>query len=112
MANNNANITLKKTEEGQEALPYINPLFVPHPSPLMAEKTMADYARLPRIDANNFEIKPNVIQILQNNVQFDGLLEEDPNAHIGNFLEMVGIPFAQAEKLPPIFGNVLTSALE
>ncbi|KAI5671448.1 hypothetical protein M9H77_11812 [Catharanthus roseus] len=25
---------------------------------------------------------------------------------------MVGSPFAQAEKLPPIFGNVLTSALE
>ncbi|KAI5649697.1 hypothetical protein M9H77_35702 [Catharanthus roseus] len=26
--------------------------------------------------------------------------------------EMVGIPFVQVEKLPPIFGNVLTSALE
>ncbi|KAI5650207.1 hypothetical protein M9H77_36212 [Catharanthus roseus] len=25
---------------------------------------------------------------------------------------MVGSPFAQARKLPPIFGNVLTSALE
>ncbi|KAI5667479.1 hypothetical protein M9H77_17332 [Catharanthus roseus] len=110
-------------EEGYEAPSYINPHSVLHPPPLMAERTMADYARpsisgmqyrigRPRVEVNNFEIKLNVIRMLQNNVKFDGLPEEHPNAYISNFLEMVGSPFAQAGKLPPIFGNMLTSALE
>ncbi|KAI5664122.1 hypothetical protein M9H77_23445 [Catharanthus roseus] len=43
--NNNTIIAIEKTEEDQEAPPYINPLFVPHSPPPMAEKTMADYAR-------------------------------------------------------------------
>ncbi|XP_027348306.1 uncharacterized protein LOC113859825 [Abrus precatorius] len=34
----------------------------------------------------NFEIKLNVIQMVQQFVQFDGLQDEDPNAHIANFL--------------------------
>ncbi|KAJ4712782.1 Bifunctional inhibitor/lipid-transfer protein/seed storage 2S albumin superfamily protein [Melia azedarach] len=40
------------------------------------------------IQANNFEIKPAIIQMIQTSVQFNGLTHEDPNAHIANFLEI------------------------
>ena len=36
----------------------------------------------PIIIANNFEIKPIIIQMIQQSVQFYGLSNEDPNAHI------------------------------
>lgn len=42
----------------------------------------------PTIDANNFEIKPAIIHMIQQNVTFHGLSSEDPNAHIANFLEI------------------------
>ncbi|KAA3483463.1 RING-H2 finger protein ATL63 [Gossypium australe] len=56
-----------------------------------APRTMYDYAKpnltgaessivRPAIAANNFELKPNTIQMIQ---QFD----EDPNTHLANFLE-------------------------
>ncbi|XP_027357501.1 uncharacterized protein LOC113866902 [Abrus precatorius] len=61
-------------------------------------RTMFNYARpsltktkssIVRPDVQgNFEIKPNVIQMVQQFVQFDGLQDEDPNAHIANFLEI------------------------
>ena len=41
----------------------------------------------PTIANNNFEIKPSVIQMVQNN-QFGGLLGEDPYAHILTFLNV------------------------
>ncbi|KAF7839815.1 uncharacterized protein G2W53_008297 [Senna tora] len=44
--------------------------------------------RRPSIQANNFEIKPTTIQLLQANGQFGGSLIEDPNNHILNFLEI------------------------
>ena len=34
------------------------------------------------IQANNFEIKPAIIQMIQQTVQFEGLSQEDPNVHI------------------------------
>ncbi|KAI3445253.1 hypothetical protein Pfo_001918 [Paulownia fortunei] len=43
--------------------------------------------RCPIIQANNFEIKPVVIQMVKAN-QFCGLANEDPNAHIASFLEI------------------------
>ncbi|KAK8957227.1 hypothetical protein KSP39_PZI000978 [Platanthera zijinensis] len=63
------------------------------------QRTMSYYARpnldeaqssivRPAIAPNNFELKPSIIQMVQQYVQFDGLQDEDPNAHISNFLEI------------------------
>jgi len=72
------------------------------PPPEMAEhhapRTMYDYAKpsltgtessivRPTIAANNFELKPNTIQMIQQFVQFDGLQDEDPNTYLANFPE-------------------------
>ncbi|KAL5569770.1 hypothetical protein UlMin_026345 [Ulmus minor] len=42
----------------------------------------------PPIQANNFEIKPAIIQMIQSLVQFGGLPNDDQNLHIANFLEI------------------------
>lgn len=42
----------------------------------------------PRIHANNFEIKPAIIQMIQTSIQFGGAPTDDPNVHIANFLEI------------------------
>ena len=43
--------------------------------------------RQPAIDANNFELKPALITMVQQN-QFTGHPTEDPNKHLGRFLRM------------------------
>ncbi|KAL8513910.1 hypothetical protein ACS0TY_013146 [Phlomoides rotata] len=40
----------------------------------------------PRIQANNFEVKPALLHILESK-QFGGTEREDPHAHISRFLE-------------------------
>ncbi|KAL0289142.1 UNVERIFIED_CONTAM: hypothetical protein Sradi_7080300 [Sesamum radiatum] len=62
-------------------------------SPMMeysfpAANGMISSIALPTVQANNFEIKPSIIQIIQLSVQFFGLPEEDPNKHLSNFLEI------------------------
>ena len=63
------------------------------------ERTLLDFAMLgldgtrqsvarTTINANNFEIKPALLQMIQSSVQFYGLANEDSNAHIANFLEI------------------------
>ncbi|KAL0449273.1 UNVERIFIED_CONTAM: hypothetical protein Slati_1483700, partial [Sesamum latifolium] len=42
----------------------------------------------PSVEANNFEIKPSIIQIIRSSVQFYGLPDEDPNKHLMDFLEI------------------------
>ncbi|KAI3725736.1 hypothetical protein L1987_65528 [Smallanthus sonchifolius] len=62
-------------------------------------RTIAEFARLsldalgssitrPTVDANNFEIKSHVIHMIQSSCTFNGLSDEDPHAHIANFLEI------------------------
>ena len=62
-------------------------------------RTMYDYAKPSltgtessivrlAVAANTFELKPDTIQMIQQFVQFDGLQDEDPNAHLANFLEL------------------------
>ena len=43
--------------------------------------------RQPAIDANNFELKPALITMVQQN-QFTGHPSKDPNEHLGRFLRM------------------------
>src|SRR5262249_39580625 len=63
------------------------------------QRTMMDYAKpsfhstnshitRPVVAANTFEMKPAIIQMIQNTVQFGVLPSEDPNAHIASFLEI------------------------
>ncbi|KAL8110327.1 hypothetical protein AgCh_026159 [Apium graveolens] len=42
----------------------------------------------PAITANTFEIKPGIIQWVQNSIQFGGSPTEDPNMHIRDFIEI------------------------
>ncbi|KAI3461414.1 hypothetical protein Pfo_018077 [Paulownia fortunei] len=69
----------------------------PH-APRINNRALCDYAlpfvnehltgiRWPAIQANNFEIKLAVIQMVRAN-QFCGLANEDPNAHIASFLKI------------------------
>ena len=49
----------------------------------------AEYStvRQPAVEANNFELKPVLITMVQQN-QFTGHPTEDPNEHLGRFLRM------------------------
>ncbi|KAG9442054.1 hypothetical protein H6P81_017908 [Aristolochia fimbriata] len=40
------------------------------------------------IQANNFDIKPHIIAMLQKHYQFNGLSHEDSNEHLGRFLDL------------------------
>ena len=66
---------------------------------VMAEprRTLSDYewpqftgeefnAQVPTVLANNFEIKSSTIGMIQNLVQFDGLVDEGPHSHLSQFL--------------------------
>ena len=60
-------------------------------------RTMYDYAKpsligtessivRPAVAANTFELKPNTIQMIRQFVQFDGLQDADPNAHLLRYI--------------------------
>ena len=53
--------------------------------PVIQEEYSA--VRQPTIEANNFELKPALITMVQHN-QFTGHPTEDPNEHMGRFLKM------------------------
>ena len=53
--------------------------------PVIQDEYLA--VRQPAIDANNFELKPALITMVQQN-QFTGHPTEDPNEHLGRFLRM------------------------
>ena len=67
-------------------------------TPLRFNNTMEDFwksiiqeeysaVRQPAIQVNNFELKPALITMVQQN-QFTGRPSEDPNEHLGRFLRM------------------------
>ncbi|KAL4286886.1 hypothetical protein AHAS_Ahas19G0131000 [Arachis hypogaea] len=43
---------------------------------------------VPPIAANNFELKPQLVTLVQQNCQYYGLPQEDPNQFISNFLQI------------------------
>ena len=64
-----------------------------------ANRSLLDYAlpsltrtdpsiRRSTIQANNFEIKPAIIWMIHNTIQFCGLSSEDPKSHIAIFLKI------------------------
>ena len=53
--------------------------------PIIQEEFSA--VRQPTVDANNFELNPSLITMVQQH-QFTGHLTEDPNEHLGRFLRM------------------------
>src|SRR5262249_23033816 len=70
--------TTEMVEEQRTMMDYVKPSF---------DGTNSSITR-PMVATNTFEIKPVIIQIIQNTVQFGGLPSEDPNAHIASFLEI------------------------
>ena len=56
--------------------------------PIIQEEYYA--IRQPIVDANNFELKPALITMVQQH-QFTGHPTEDPNEHLGRFLRMANI---------------------
>ena len=48
----------------------------------------ASCIRKPQVQANNFELKPSYVNIIQNSVQFHRLPSEDPNLHLAYFLDI------------------------
>ncbi|KAL0359897.1 UNVERIFIED_CONTAM: hypothetical protein Sangu_0839100 [Sesamum angustifolium] len=53
----------------------------------VADGTISNIAK-PNVEANFFEIKPSIIQIIQLSMQLSSLPDEDPNKHLINFLEI------------------------
>ncbi|KAA3470103.1 Integrase-like protein [Gossypium australe] len=45
-----------------------------------------DIIARPLIIANNFKIKPAMIKMIQNNLQFSGIMTENPNQHLKRFI--------------------------
>jgi len=73
----------------------------------MAERTLKQYATpsteeplaiivYPTVEGNNFEIKPALLNLVQQN-QFSGSPAEDPNLHISTFLRLRGTLKANQE---------------
>ena len=79
------------------------------------------------IDANNFELKPTLINMIQQQ-QFGGSPSEDPNGHMSNFLQLCGtikmngvdhnviklklFPFSLRDKARNWFNNLMTGSID
>ena len=79
------------------------------------------------IDANNFELKPALISMVQQQ-QFGGSPSEDPNGHLSNFLQLCGsikmngvdhnviklklFPFSLRDKARNWFHNLMSGSID
>ena len=55
----------------------------------------------PPVEANSFELKPSMIQMIQHRTQFAGLPNEDPNQHISDFIELCDtVKYPEISKMP------------
>ena len=93
--------------------------------PMMNE----DYSEIRHqsINANNFELKPALINIVQQQ-QFGGSSSEDPNGHLSNFLQLCGtikmngvdhnviklklFPFSLRDKTRNWFNNLMLGSID
>ncbi|GKB91940.1 hypothetical protein Tco_0964212 [Tanacetum coccineum] len=91
---NNSNVTIPRRRNKGRAPNIVEPELRTIVAP-MAERTMEELLRaptegygeaivLPEINADHFEIKTNLLQLVQAN-PFHGLENENPHAHINNF---------------------------
>jgi len=87
----------------------------------MAERTLKEYATpsteepqaiivYPTVEGNNFEIKPALLNLVQQN-QFSGSPAEDPNLHISTFLRLSGTLKANQEAIEEVFKNTIQPPL-
>ena len=51
-------------------------------------EVIASCIKKPEVHANQFELKPSYVNMIQNSVQFHELSSEDHNLHIAYFLEI------------------------
>ncbi|GJT29728.1 hypothetical protein Tco_0910003 [Tanacetum coccineum] len=91
---NNSNVTIPRRQNKGRAPNIVEPELRTIVAP-MAERTMEELLRaptegygeaivLPEINADHFEIKTNLLQLVQAN-PFHGLENENPHAHINSF---------------------------
>ncbi|CAM8908296.1 unnamed protein product [Rhodiola kirilowii] len=81
-----------------------------HPTQQLAQRTLGDYYTAPRVsgfqstiappgvDNNNWEIKTELIQMVQNS-QFLGRMNEDPHQHLKRFVQMCNT--LKTNEVPP-----------
>ena len=72
----------QRTEAGR---PHLQDIMEDFWRPIIQEEYSA--IRQPTVDANNFELKPALITMVQHN-HFTGHPTKDPNEHLGRFLKM------------------------
>ena len=81
-------------QNGNNSRNYVPRPFIQPDDPYMLLKKFAlppmvvqSAIRRPPIQANNFELKTVTLQMLQN-IHFHGLLSENPNTYLTNFIEV------------------------
>ena len=77
-ASKDREVAMASNEERRALRDYVNPSLIGATSCII----------LPTIQANNFELKPGLIQMVQNTCQFGSFPNDDPNKHITSFLEI------------------------